>query len=143
MSAQSHTETHALLYGIEGALSQPEHPATAAAMPHMVRQLRDLIKRSAPLGHTPELLDGTGRVRLDIVAQAIRVAALLLPEMHVDEMARLLVHYIAPSLGIPFSPDERPRQYNVWTAMFAEQALFAAECSPSSARLADLRLCLV
>jgi hypothetical protein len=112
-------------------------------MPHMVRQLRDLIERSAPLGHTPELLDGTGRVRLDIVAQAIRVAAFLLPEMHVDEMARVLVHYIDPSLGMPFSPDARPRQYNVWTAMFAEQALFAAECGPSSARLADLRLCLV
>jgi hypothetical protein len=53
------------------------------------------------------------------------------------------VHYIDPTLGIPFSPDATPRQYNVWTAMFAEQALFAAECGPSDARRADLRLCLV
>ena len=154
MSAQSHRETHALLYAIEGALSLPEHPAAVAAMPHIVRQLRDLLERSAQLGHTPELLGGTGRVRLDIVAQAIRVAAFLLPELstklstelpieHVDEMARMLVHYIDPSLGIPFSPDATPRQYNVWTAMFAEQALFAAECGPSDARWADLRLCLV
>jgi hypothetical protein len=58
-------------------------------------------------------------------------------------MARTLVHYIDPTLGIPFSPDATPRQYNVWTAMFAEQALFAAECGPSDARWADLRLCLV
>ena len=154
MSAQSHSETHALLYGIEGGLSLPEHPAAVAAMPHMVRQLRDLLERSTQLGHMPESLDGTGRVRLDIVAQAIRVAAFLLPELstklstelpieHVDEMARMLVHYIDPSLGIPFSPDATPRQYNVWTAMFAEQALFAAECGPSDARWADLRLCLV
>ena len=84
----------------------------------------------------------TGRVRLDIVAQAIRAAALLLTE-NVDQMAQMLVHYIDPSLGIPFSPDATSRQYNVWTAMFAEQALFAAECDPSDARLADLRLCLV
>jgi hypothetical protein len=143
MSAQSHSETHALLYGIEGALSLPEHPAAVAAMPHMVRQLRDLLERSAQLGHTPELLGGTGRVRLDIVAQAIRAAALLLPELHVDEMARMLVHYIDPSLGMPFSPEATPRQYNVWTAMFAEQALFAVECGSSDARSADLRLCLV
>jgi hypothetical protein len=154
MSAQSHSETHALLYGIEGALSLPEHPAAVAAMPHMVRQLRDLLERSAQLCHMPELLGGTGRVRLDIVAQAIRAAEFLLPELstelpiqlpteHVDEMARVLVHYIDPSLGIPFSPDATPPQYNVWTAMFAEQALFAAECGSSDARWADLRLCLV
>jgi len=154
MSAQSHSETHALLYAIEGALSLTEHPAAVAAMPHIVRQLRDLLERCAQLGHTPELLGGTGRVRLDIVAQAIRVAAFLLPELstklstelpieHVDDMARMLVHYIDPSLGIPFSPDATPRQYNVWTAIFAEQALFAAECDASDARWADLRLCLV
>jgi hypothetical protein len=154
ISAQSHSETHALLYGIEGALSLPEHPATVAAMPHMVRQLRDLLERSAQLGHTPELLDSTGRMRLDIVAQAIRAAAFLLPGLetelatelppdHMGQMVKMLVHYIDPSLGIPFSPDATPRQYNVWTAMFAEQALFAAECGPSDARWADLRLCLV
>jgi hypothetical protein len=142
MSAESQNETHAMLYGIEGALSLPDHPAAVTAMPHMVRQLRDLLQRSAQLGHMPELLAGTGRVRLDIVAQAIRAAAFLLTE-NVDQMAQVLVHYIDPELGIPFSPSAPPRQYNVWTAMFAEQALFAAECGPRDARLADLRLCLV
>ena len=146
MSTQSHSETHALLYGIEGALSLPEHPATVAAMPLMVRQLRDLLERSAQLGHTPELFESTGRVRLDIVAQAIRASAFLLPQLaseDVDQMAQALVHYTDRHLGIPFSPDALPRQYSVWTAMFAEQALFAAECCPGDARLADLRLCVV
>jgi hypothetical protein len=146
MATESQSETHAMLYGIEGALSLPEHPAAVAAMPHMVRQLRELLERSAQLGHMPELLAGTGHVRLDIVAQALRAAALLLPQSlteHVDQMAQLLVHYIDPELGIPFSPNAPPRQYNVWTAMFAEQALFVAECGPLDARLADLRLCLV
>jgi hypothetical protein len=154
MSAQSHSETHALLYGIEGALSQPEHPATVAAMPHVVRQLRVLIERSALLSHTPELLGRSGRARLDILAQAIRAASFLLPELsnelspdwpskHMDQMTEVLVHYIDPNLGIPFSPDAPAHEYNVWTAMFAEQALFAAECGPSDPRLTDLRLCLV
>jgi hypothetical protein len=146
MSAQSHSETHALLYGIEGALSLPEHPVSVVAVPHMVQQLRDLLESSAQLGHTPELLEGTGRVRLDIVAQAIRAAAFLLPELpaeQLDQMAQALVHYTDPRLGIPFSPEALPRQYNVWTAMFAEQALFAAGCCPGDARLANLRLCLV
>jgi hypothetical protein len=154
MATQPHSETHALLYGIEGALSLPEHPATVAAMPLMVRQLRDLLERAAQLGHTPELPEGTGRVRLDIVAQAIRAAALLLPQLatelpaelpteDVEQMAQALVHYTDRRLGIPFSPEALPREYNVWTAMFAEQALFAAECCPGDPRLADLRHCLV
>lgn len=142
MSAESQSETHAMLYGIEGALSLPDHPAAVTAMPHMVRQLRDLLQRSAQLRHVPESTAGTGRVRLDIVAQAIRAAAFLLPET-VNQMAHIFVHYIDPQLGIPFSPDAPLRQYNVWTAMFAEQALFAAECGTREARLADLRRCLV
>jgi hypothetical protein len=142
VSAESHRETHALLYGIEGALSLPDHPATVTAMPHLVRQLRDLLKRAAQLGHMPELLGATAHVRLDIVAQAMRAAAFLVPA-NVDQMAQVLVHYIDPELGIPFSPDAAPRQYNLWTAMFAEQALFAADYGPRDGRLADLRLCLV
>src|SRR5260370_27209757 len=101
MSAQGNSETHALLYSIEGALSLPEHPVSVAAMPHMVRQLRNLLERSAQLGYTPELLEGTGRVRLDIVAQTIRASAFLLPELateRVDQMAQALVHYTDPRL---------------------------------------------
>ncbi len=142
MSRESHRETHALLYGIEGALSLPEHPASVTAMPHMVRQLRELLERSTRLGYIPESFGGTGQVRLDILAQAIRAVALLLPD-DVGQMAQVLVHYIDPDLGIPFSPGELPLQYNVWTSMFAEQALFAAGCAPRDALIADLRLCLV
>jgi hypothetical protein len=142
MSHESHSETHALLYGIEGALSLPDHPATVVAMPEIVRQLRHLLERSRRPGRVPESLDVSGPFRLDVIAQAIRAAALLLPD-DVGQMPQVLVHYIDPDLGIPFSPGERPRQYNVWTAMFAEQAFFAAQCAPSHALLSDLRRCLV
>jgi len=142
MSYAPHDETHALLYGIEGALSVPEHPATIAAMPQIVRQLRNLLERSMQVGHVPESLDVSGPVRLDIVAQAIRAAMLLLPG-HVGQMPQLLVDYIDPDVGVPFSPSELPRRYNVWAAMFAEQALFAAESSPDGALLSELRRHLV
>jgi hypothetical protein len=142
MSYAPHSETHPLLYGIEGALSVPEHAATIAAMPQIVRQLRNLLERSMQVGHVPESLDVSGPVRLDIVAQAIRAARLLLPE-HVGQMPQVLVGYIDPGLGVPFSPTERPVRYNVWTAMFAEQALCAADSGPDGALLSDLRRYLV
>jgi hypothetical protein len=84
-------------------------------------------------------------MRLDIVAQTIRAAGLLLPESadDVGEMIQMLVDYIDPDLGIPFSPSDGAAQYNVWTAMFAEQALFAVECNPRAPLPADLRLYLV
>jgi hypothetical protein len=58
-------------------------------------------------------------------------------------MQQVLVHYIDPKRGISFSPDARPLQYSVWTAMFAEQALFAAECGARNALPLEFRLCLV
>ena len=130
--------------------SLPEHPATVAALALMIAaQLRDLLERGDATGAHARVARRYRLVRLDIVAQTIRAAALLLPgtqhaeQAMSDQMAQALVHYIDRHLGIPFSPDALPRQYNVWTAMFAEQALVAAECCPGDARLADLRLCLV
>jgi hypothetical protein len=142
---ESHSDTHPLLYGIEGALSLMEHSATIAALPHIVQQLQDLIERSRHSGRIPETLDHAGRVRLDIVAQTVRAAALLLPERAGDagQMMQMLVRHIDPHLGIPFSPPDGAAEYNVWTAMFAEQALFAAECNPRDPLAADLRLYLV
>src|SRR5207237_10906365 len=36
MSAQSHSDSHALLYGMEGSLRRHEHPSAVAHMPQMV-----------------------------------------------------------------------------------------------------------
>jgi hypothetical protein len=141
MSREPHAETHPLLYGIEGALSLPEHPATTAALPHILRQLSELFERSTQLGYMPESLSG-GRMRLDVVAQAARAAALLTPP-HVDAVAQVLVHYTDARTGILFSPDGQPPQYSVWTAMFAEQALFAAGRDPCDPLPVEFRLCLV
>lgn len=146
MERESHSDTHALLYSIEGALSLTEHSAVAAALPHINRELRDLLERSHS-ARIPESLGAAGRMRLDILAQAIRATTLLLPERAtqdvVGRMIRTLVSYIDPELGIPFSPSELPGQYNCWTAMFAEQALFAIGCPPDEPLSADLRLYLV
>jgi hypothetical protein len=147
MVHESHGDTHALLYGIEGALGLPNHPAAARALPQIARQLRDLLKRCSDSGHLPESLLSDGRTRLDIVAQAVRAMVLALSawdsQEGVHRMTRALVGHVDPARGIPFSPSERPVQYNAWTAMFAEQAFFAAQSNPSSPLLADLRLYLV
>jgi hypothetical protein len=145
MPRNPHGDTHALLYGIEGTLCLPDHPASVAGMPHVARQLRALLDSSLRLGHVPESLDGNGRMRLDIVAQAVRAAILLLPELtgDVGQMRQMLVDYIEPRRGIPFSPTDRPGQYNVWTAMFAEQALHASRCDPREPSPGALSMYLV
>jgi hypothetical protein len=58
-------------------------------------------------------------------------------------MAQVLVHYTDATKGILFSPDGQPPQYSVWTAMFAEQALFAAGRDPRDPLPVEFRLCLV
>jgi hypothetical protein len=136
-----HADTHALLYGIEGALAHPARPGVVALLPVIEAQVRATIRSCNAMGHLPES-QGDGLIRLDIVAQTIRVAALLAPDpatrSALETMTRTLVAHVDADLGIPFSPLERPGQYNAWTAMFAEQALLAAEQSS-----ADLRLYLV
>jgi hypothetical protein len=149
MSTQSHGDIHALLYGVEGAMMLPDHRATLEAMPRIVLDLRELRRLFAESGKIPESMSETGvggRLRLDIIAQMIRATALALPEAldeaDTERMVRMLVSHVHPDFGIPFSPSERPAQYNAWTAMFAEQALFAAERG-SHDPLTDLRRFLV
>ncbi len=146
MAKSPHSDTHALLYGIEGALSQPDHPAVAHARATIAGQLRDVVRRCDAAGHIPESRGG-GLARLDIVAQTLRAATLegtsVAARSDIAPLAQVLVRSIDPKLGIPFSPSERPGQYNAWTAMFAEQALVAAGCSTAERPAADLCLYIV
>ena len=101
MSRESHSETHALLYGIEGALSVPDHPATTAAMPHMVRQLERAARTLERTGLRAGVARAAAGVRLDIVAQAMRAAASVARGMW-TRCAQVLVHYIEAGDGHPF-----------------------------------------
>jgi hypothetical protein len=139
-------EAHPLLYAIEGALSLPAHPAAVRTLAQIRRHVRDLLGQWSDDGYLPESLRGAGRPRLDIVAQGIRAAVLLLDDeaskQIIARMTRALASHVDAQRGIRFSPSDDAVQYNAWTAMFAEQALFAAT-SADAACSRDLHLCLV
>ena len=81
LDERPHREVHPLLYAAEGFLSLPAHPLLPAALPVIARELAEVLRRSRALGRVPEFLDveptAAGAARLDIVAQTLRVAALL------------------------------------------------------------------
>jgi len=133
-----HEETHPLLYAIEGFLARPDDGAFSARLPKIAAQLDALLDRSRRLGRVPETAINEGPQRLDIVAQTLRAGLLL--EVHrrdgvsrrdeLDALAKTLAQYVRPDGALPFSSDAHAVQLNVWTAMFAEQALFLAASGP-------------
>ena len=133
-----HDETHPFLYAIEGFLARPADGAFAARLPKITAHFDALLERSSKLGRVPETAQNAGPTRLDIVAQTLRVGLLL--ELHrgdgvshrreLDRLAATLAQYVHSDGALPFSPNADVVQLNVWTAMFAEQALSLAACEP-------------
>lgn len=133
-----HDETHPFLYAVEGFLANPQHAAFAERLPRIVAHFDTLIDRSMTIGRVPEASSEEGPVRLDIVAQSIRAGLLL--DAHrrdgislrreLDSLADALAQYVHDDGALPFSPDVPDLQFNVWTAMFAEQALALAYLEP-------------
>ena len=129
-----HDETHPFLYAIEGFLARPADNGFAARLPKIAAHFDALLDRSNRLGRVPETVPGAGPMRLDIVAQTVRVGLLL--EVHrrdgisrrreLDRLADTLAQYVRSDGALPFSADGHVVQCNVWTAMFAQQALSLA-----------------
>lgn len=130
-----HDDVHALLYTFEGVLCLPQHAQFHTVLPQLAAQFDSLLEDARALGRVPESLrDATataGPERLDILAQTIRVGHLLQahrPQRPPDRigLARLqqiLVEHVRRDGAVPFAVESHPTQYNVWAAMFAEQAL--------------------
>ncbi len=135
LDERPHREVHPLLYAAEGFLSLPAHPLLPAALPVIARELAEVLRQSRALGRVPEFLDveptAAGAARLDIVAQTLRVAALLaangvresLDAAELLHLRRLLVDGITPEGTLPFVAGALPVRHNVWATMFADQAL--------------------
>jgi len=125
-----HDETHPFLYAIEGFLTFPHDAAFAERLPAVVAHFDSLLETTRVLGRVPEVRTSRGRRRLDIVAQTIRAGIML--DVHrrdgksnrraLDRLTHSLERYVRDDGALPFSPDALPLQFNVWTAMFAEQA---------------------
>ena len=140
-----HDETHPFLYAIEGFLACPDDPAFASRLAKIAVHFDALLERGRSSGRIPEATSNDGALRLDIVAQTIRAGLLL--DAHrrdqisnrreLDSLADTLAQYVRADGALPFSPDAPVAQFNVWTALFAEQALALVYREPREiARLA-------
>jgi hypothetical protein len=133
----SHEETHPFLYAVEGFLALPRDAAFGARLPKVTARFDALLQRTKKMSRVPEALDRAGPLRLDIVAQTIRAGLLLntrenrsSSRCQLDSLADTLAQCVRADGAVPFAPDASVAQFNVWTAMFAEQALALAYREP-------------
>lgn len=116
---------HPTLYHLEGLLAlKPDALAGAAAV------LSVILNQSAPDGSLPESQQASQVRRSDIIAQALRLGVLLVHqgfgralEPVLDRLAAQLAQRVRSDGALPFVPEATPLALNVWSAMFAEQAL--------------------
>jgi hypothetical protein len=139
-----HAETHPLLYAFEGVLSMPCDLRLVAVLPSISAQFDALLAQVRALGRVPEFLRpgsvDPGARRMDIVAQALRVGALLAAHqpqnppdrVELERLRRTLLEHISPSGTLPFALGAAPPRHNVWAAMFADQALAMARCDDAA-----------
>jgi hypothetical protein len=123
-------ELHPLLYGLEGLLIL--EPAPSEKTLDLVEDLYErLLQLQAPDGSLPGEAIGAARVvRADVLAQALRLGALLRAAQRLrgdgwgrrlDALAEALLRHVRADGGVLFSTDRDIA--NAWCAMFAHQAL--------------------
>ena len=128
LAGSAHDEVHPQLYAIEGALARREAAHRHALA--MRASFDALLAATRRAGHVPESVSRSGAARLDVVAQLLRVGALIdesspleaRDRALLDQLANELAARVEPSGAIAFDPGATPLQYNTWVAMFAEQA---------------------
>ena len=137
LASSPHGESHPLLYACEGILALPRHAGFPAALAVVAREYDALLASADAAGFLPETRGEaatSGPKRVDVLAQAIRVGALLQfhrPRQAPDRIALARVHnalrrQVSASGAVGFAAGDTSR-CNVWAAMFADQALaFAA-----------------
>ena len=124
-----HAETHPLLYAIEGYLNAPARPDFAAHLSIVGACFDGLLAQSVALARVPEAADDPGQARVDIVAQTLRVGALLAQHRRtaaapfLRELERELEDAVTDDGAVPFVAGATPLRRNAWTTMFASQAL--------------------
>jgi hypothetical protein len=131
-SRAPHAQLHPRLYALEGALAKSDKSGSGTNSPNsyltpilagQVAAVIDCIAHAGGSDHT------SGAHRLDVRAQALRIGCAL-RGLDVEDaptraalvtLADSLVAAVTPAGALPFVPGDRTP--NVWTAMFAEQAL--------------------
>ena len=121
-SRAPHAQLHPRLYALEGALALRD-ARVLAPLAGQVAALIDTVAHSGASDHA------SGAHRLDVRAQALRIGCALRALDVEDAPTRAALVTLADSLAaaatsdgaLPVAAGDRTR--NVWTAMFAEQAL--------------------
>jgi hypothetical protein len=138
-SRRPHDESHPRLYAIEGLLAREGRGACRDGT--LVSQVRALVDAACMQGRIRESAHDAGQARLDVYAQALR-AGTLLQALDVAQapdraslvfMADRLAGRVTASGGLPFSAATATSELNVWTALFAEQALTWIDLPPGAA----------
>ncbi len=116
-------ELHPLLYGLEGLLMLGLFDAAEP----IYERLLDLQAGDDTL---PAAVTGSGGVRADVLAQALRAGELLRAtgrlrgdvwRSRLEGLAGVLLGHVRPDGGVLFALDQQ--RANAWCAMFAHQAL--------------------
>lgn len=146
LAREPHRESHPLLYAFEGVLNLPRHPRFHDTLPAVSVQFDILLAQAGNDGHLPETLGlaaAKSPARIDVMAQALRIGYLLAahrPQQPPDRVAlarmrQTLSRQIRPGAGVAFARGAEPTYSNVWTTMFADQALaFATPSRDPEAR---------
>ncbi|MEO8508084.1 MAG: hypothetical protein ABI593_10675, partial [Betaproteobacteria bacterium] len=129
-----HREAHPLLYAFEGVMALPRHRHFAGTLATVARHYDAVLTQASADGFLPETLGpdaGAGPERVDVLAQTLRIGCLLAahrPQQPPDQLtlARLraaLAREVRPVGAVTFARASDAAQWNVWAAMFADQAL--------------------
>ena len=128
-----HAEAHPLLYALEGIMALPRDARFADSLVAVAGQFDALLARADADGHIPESLTAgsTGPVRVDVIAQTLRIGYLLhahRPQQPPDRVAlarlrQVVARQVDATGAVGFALTPSPAQWNVWAAMFTDQAL--------------------
>ena len=134
-----HAEAHPRLYAIEGLLAHD--PVASCGSRVLAAQVGRLADEARADGRIAESVHDAGQPRVDVHAQALRAGVLLrahggpgAPDRAtLVALADALAARVTPGGGLPFSLSSPRSEQNVWTAMFAEQALAWIDLPPRAA----------
>ena len=114
-------------------MALPRDPGFPRALSAIAGHFDRVLAQAGPDGRIPETLtDGaSGPARVDVIAQTLRIGYLLhahRPQQPPDRVAlarlrQVLSRQVHASGAVGFTLGPDPAQWNVWTAMFADQAL--------------------
>jgi hypothetical protein len=127
-------ELHPLLYGLEGMVMDGAEP-----LDRVQAEFERLMEAQDDSGSLPDRLCDATVQRSDVLAQALRIGALLRSAgrlegegwgSRLDLLADRLIEHVRPDGSVAFSHDQD--KANTWCAMFAHQALVMYEAGDAT-----------